>query len=121
MTRYLKSGDDWRIGWRPHAAKYQGMVGADSWAIELTAAELADFCRLLKQLAATMETMANELMDEEKISCEAETELLWLEVSGYPHNYSLRLILNGDRRCEGNWHAGVVFDLLQAIASLEIG
>lgn len=120
MKRYLKEGDDWRVGWHPHADKYQGLVGANSWAIELTERELADFCRLLRQLIATMETMTTELMDEEKISCEAETELLWLEVVGYPYRYTLRLIVNGDRRCEGNWQAGIAPKLLTAIDSLGI-
>ena len=53
---------------------------------------------MLCQLVDTMSQMSAELMDEEKISCEAETDLLWLEVEGYPHSYSLRLILNCDRR-----------------------
>ncbi|MGL5793080.1 MAG: DUF1818 family protein [Waterburya sp.] len=113
MERFMQSGDGWRIGWHPHGSKYQGLVGADEWAIELTKAELDDFVRLLNQLVETMSQMDAELMDEEKISCEAETNLLWIEVEGYPHSYSLRLILNSDRRCEGNWQAGVAPKLLE--------
>ena len=120
MKSYLKSGDDWRIGWRPHAAKYQGLVGADSWAVELTSVEFADFCRLLRQLAATMTAMDAELMESERISCEAETDLLWLEVEGYPHSYTLRLILYGERSCEGNWSEGVALELIEAIDSLDL-
>jgi hypothetical protein len=108
----MRSGDGWRIGWHPHGSKYQGLVGADDWAIELTKAELDDFVRLLNQLVETMSQMDAELMDEEKISCEAETDLLWMEVEGYPHSYSLRLILNSDRRCEGNWKEGIAPKLL---------
>ncbi len=37
-------------------------------------------------------------MDEERITCEAESELLWLEVEGYPDSYTLRLIVNSDRQ-----------------------
>ena len=103
------------MGWHPHDAKYQGLVGAEDWAFELTSEELRDFDRLLRQLVDTMDRMAAELMDEEKISCEAESDLLWMEVAGYSHSYTLRLIINCDRRCEGNWSVGIAPQLLQAL------
>ena len=121
MENLVKSGDGWRVGWNPHQSKYKGLVGANDWAIELTQAELKDFCRLLNQLVATMSTMASELMVEEKISCEAESELLWLEVDGYSDSYSLRLIIHSDRRCEGNWAEGIAPNLVEAINSLGLG
>ncbi len=111
MTKLLKKGHRWRVGWDSNAKKYQGLVGSDDWAIELTLAELKDFNRLLHQLVTTMAQMKTELMDEERITCEAESELLWLEVEGYPENYTLRLIVNSDRRCEGNWAEGVAIEL----------
>ena len=114
----MRSGDGWRIGWHPQAANYEGLVGANDWAIELTKAELTDFCRLLNQLVETMIVMKSELMEQEKINCEAETALLWMEVEGYPDRYSLRLILNSDRRCEGNWAEGVAPKLMDAFKSL---
>ena len=112
--RLLKSGQGWRIGWNREANLYKGLIGSDDWAIELTEAEMHDFCRLLAQLVNTMEEMSEYLMDEEKISCEAESDLLWLEVEGYCHCYSLRLILNQNRCCEGNWHSSAVLGLLKA-------
>jgi len=118
LERLIKSGDGWRVGWHPHASVYQGLVGGDDWAIELTEIELQDFCRLLNQLVATMKEMEAELMEEEKISCEAETDLLWMEVVGYPHNYTLRLILSCDRRCEGNWTEGIAPQLVGAFNAL---
>lgn len=120
MERLVKTGDGWRIGWHPQADKYPGLVGANDWAMELTEAELNDFCRLLNQLVATMNQMEEELMDEEKISCEAETDLLWMEVEGYPDAYSLRLILNCDRRCEGNWYPGIAPELALASQNLKM-
>lgn len=119
LERLFKSGIGWRIGWNPQADTYQGLVGGDNWAIELTEAELHDFCRLLEQLSETMNQMAQELMDEERIACEAESDLLWMEVEGYPNDYSLRLILNQGRRCEGNWSKAVVSELLQAAQMLK--
>lgn len=112
--RLLKQGRGWRLGWDPGADGYPGLVGGDAWAMELTAAELADFCRLLGQLAQTMEQMSGELMDGERIACEAESDLLWLEAEGYPHAYSLRFILNQGRRGEGSWPEEAVRELIQA-------
>ncbi len=120
MQRLLKSGSGWRIGWNPDAPEFKGLVGTDDWAIELTEAELNDFCRLLVQLADTMKQLATELMDEEKIACEAESDLLWMEVEGYPHEYSLRFILNTGRGAEGRLNASAVPGLLEATGMLKV-
>lgn len=115
----LKQGEGWRVGWNPEAKDYQGLVGTEAWAIELTTEELGDFCRLLGQVAEAMAQMAQELMAEERIACEVESDLLWLEGEGYPHAYSLRLILREGRRCEGNWAAAAVPELVQVARLLE--
>ncbi|MBD1906607.1 DUF1818 family protein [Funiculus sociatus GB2-A5] len=120
MERVVKSGLGWRIGWNPNTSEFKGLVGGEDWAIELTEAELTEFCRLLEQLAQSMAQSADELMDEEKISCEAESDLLWMEVEGYPHAYSLRFILNTGRRAEGNWSADAVPGLVQATQVLKV-
>ncbi|AFZ25736.1 protein of unknown function (DUF1818) [Cylindrospermum stagnale PCC 7417] len=120
MERLVKSGTGWRIGWNPDAVEFKGLVGTDDWAIELTEAELNDFCRLLARLADTIKQLATELMDEEKIACEAESDLLWMEVEGYAHAYSLRFILNTGRGVEGQWNASAVSGLLQATITLKV-
>ena len=117
MTRILRSGTGWRIGWNPIAETFKGLVGTEDWSLELTEAEFNDFCRLVTQLAGTMAHMSQELMDEEAIACEAETDRIWLEVEGYPHAYSLHLILLTGRRGEGCWVAAAVAELIQAISS----
>ena len=115
MSRLLKKGQGWRVGWHPQGEKYQALIGADSWAIELTKTELLEFYRLLSQLRETMSFMATELMDEERIAIEAESDLLWLEAEGFPDDYALRLILHSDRRCEGNWRSGVASELFMTL------
>ena len=120
QEKLLKSGDGWRIGWNPSAPEYPGLVGAETWAVELTAGEFHDFCRLLTQLTDTMSGMAAELMASERIACEVESELLWLEVEGFPHSYSLRLILHQGRCCEGNWSDGAAPELARAAQMLEL-
>jgi hypothetical protein len=120
MDKILKSGEGWRLGWNPQAEIHRGLVGSDDWAIELSESELDDFCRLLNQLATTMAQMAEELMEEERIACEAQSDLLWMEVEGYPEAYSLRFILNEGRRGEGFWPARVVPELIAAARVLKV-
>jgi hypothetical protein len=120
MGRFIKSGPGWRLGWDSNGGEFQGLVGSDTWSLELSATELQDFCRLVAQLAATMAQMQSELMDEEAIAIEAETDRLWLEATGYPHAYRLHLILHTGRRGEGYWEAGAIVDLVQATQSIEL-
>jgi Domain of unknown function (DUF1818) len=121
MERLLKTGIGWRIGWNPQETdEFRGLVGTDDWAIELTEAELHDFCRLFTQLAETISKLNSELMDEEKITCEAESDLIWLEVAGYARSYGLRLMVLTGRCAEGSWHESAVGDLLQAAQTLQV-
>jgi len=120
MDKILKTGPGWRLGWNPQAPEYRGLVGGDGWAIELTAAELDDFCRLSGQLADAVAEIAEELMDEERIACEAESDRLWMLLEGYPQAYGLQFILNGGRRCEGSWPPEAVPELLAAIKILGV-
>lgn len=115
MDRILKKGEGWRLGWNPYATTYKGLVGNEDWAIELSETEFKDFCRLLLQLATTMEQMAQELVSEERIACEAESEVVWLEVEGYPQAFSLRMILQTGRCGEGNWSVTGTQNLITAV------
>lgn len=115
MAQQLSQGTGWRLGWSPEAELFQGLIGADTWAIELTAREFEDVCRLGLQLADTMTAIADELMDQERISCEVESEWVWLEAEGFPHAYTLQVIILHNRRGEGMWLAEAVPELLQAM------
>jgi hypothetical protein len=108
------------LGWNPEAPEFQGLVGGETWAIELTGLELQDFCRLLQELATTLQDMATVLMDEERIRCEVESATLWLEAEGYPHAYSLQLILHQGRKAEGCWPETAVPELLEAVRLLGV-
>lgn len=120
MERLLKTGSGWRVGWNPNAQEFKGLIGSDDWALELTEAELTDFCRLLVQLADTMHQMQDELMDEEAIACEVESDLLWLEAEGYPTAYSIHIMLQKGRRGEGRWQPEAIPALLQVVQSLTV-
>lgn len=116
----MKEGAGWRLGWNPEAPVYKGLVGGEDWAFELTEAELSDFCRLLEQLAVAIDAMTGELMEEERITCELESNWLWLEAEGYPHAYEVRLLLNCGRQCEGNWSSDAILPLLEATRTLTV-
>lgn len=115
MNRHIKAGDGWRIGWNPTAEEFCGLVAGDLWSVELTAVEFAHFCRVAQQLGDTMAAMAEQLMDEERLSCEQETEVIWMEATGFPAEYSLRFILSSGRRAEGEWPPKTAVALQQAL------
>lgn len=115
MIQELKTGKGWRIGWNPNAHPFQGLVGSDDWSIEMTAAEFTDFCRGARHLQNTMHAMAEQLMDQERLSCEQETSTIWLEAEGFPEAYSLRFILLTGRRGEGEWTATAAAELLDVL------
>jgi len=118
-TTVIKQGPQWRVGWKPEAPEYPALLGGADWAIELTAPELQEFQQLLQQLIHSLEQIAPELMEEETITCEAEGSLLWMEVQGYPHSFSLHFILNTGRRAEGTWPAIVTPEVIHALNTLE--
>ncbi|MDX2239589.1 MAG: DUF1818 family protein [Leptolyngbyaceae cyanobacterium bins.302] len=117
---YIKSGQGWRVGWDATALNYKALVGTEDWSLELTEAEWQDFTRLLEQLITAIQQIQAELMDEEAIACEVESDRLWLEAEGYPHAYSLHLILLTGRRAEGTWQPAAVPELLQAIQLIQV-
>jgi hypothetical protein len=114
MGRQIKSGGGWRIGWNDEATPYRGLVGGDRWSVELTDTEFKDFCRLIQELDDAMQQIACELMDSEKVSCEAESEYVWLEAEGYPHAYDVHFILQQGRQAEGEWPASVIAEIIPA-------
>lgn len=120
MERVLKKGAGWRLGWQPQGGAFPALVGGEDWAVELTAAEWADFCRLLAQLGEAIAQIAPELMPEEHLNCAVESETLWLEADGTAAAYSLRLILNTGRRAEGNWPPAAVAGLQQGAQMLTV-
>ncbi|MGB3492354.1 MAG: DUF1818 family protein [Elainellaceae cyanobacterium] len=120
MARRIKHGEGWRIGWDDEADTYQGLIGGDLWSLELTQAELDDFCRLVLRLDAEIRQIAQELMEAERLTCEAESHLLWLEADGYPNSYRLHVMLLTGRRGEGFWPETATQELIQAIQTLYV-
>ena len=118
--RTLVEGVGFRVGWNRDGGEFVGLVGTRDWAVELTVEEWADFRRLANQLAMAMAAMAIELMDEEALSVELETDRIWMEAEGFPLRYGLRFMTQGGRGVEGAWLAEAVPGLLAAIAQMDV-
>jgi Domain of unknown function (DUF1818) len=120
VTRQLRSGLGWRVGWEPDVGPFQALLGADDWAIELTQSEFDDFCRFAQQLSETIEQMRSDLMEEEAIACEVFCDRLWMEVRGYPDAYQLSFILLTGRRGEGSWSVEATKEVLRVIQMVQV-
>lgn len=118
--RVIQEGRGWRLGWDASGPDYPALVAGEGWALELTAAEFKDFCHLAQQLADALQTMAQTLMEQEQLTCELETQYIWLEATGFPDRYALRFILQTGRRGEGQWGAPSSQEVVAAIAALAL-
>lgn len=119
MAQQLQQGDGWRLGWNPDVADFCALVGANDWAVELTGPEFGDFCRLLAELLETLAQMQSELMDSEAIACEATSDLLWIQVQGYPQSYRLSFMLHHGRRAEGSWDETATAAFVAALQTIQ--
>ncbi len=119
MAQQLQQGAGWRLGWNPEAIDFCALVGADDWATELTGPEFNDFKRLLSDLLETLTQMQSELMDSEAITCEATSDLLWMQVQGYPQHFRLSFILCSGRRAEGSWDETGTAALITALQTIQ--
>lgn len=118
--KIFKEGPGWRLGFDPTAPLYPFLIGGNDWAVELTQTEFDDFQRLSRELRQTVTAIAPQLMAEEMISCEVESEGLWMEIEGDVRAYELRFILRQGRRAEGQWAAVVVAEFFIALDQITL-
>jgi Domain of unknown function (DUF1818) len=121
IEKHLLTGIGWRIGWSPESNCFEGLVGGDFWAIELSAKELKDFCTLCFQLEKTIADLATELSDQESCQCSSQIENLSLEINGFPDHFSLYfcgVCERSQRRFEGSWAAESTLDFLAAMKQI---
>ena len=118
MTKYLLSGEGWRLGYSPDAEIFVGLVGAENWAIELNQQEFQNFCRISIQLTETMAAMQSELSEEETLTCSAQTDDIYMEASGLGDHFTIHLQLLNGRRGEGIWSNQAISELLEAVKQM---
>ncbi len=113
----LTTGPGWRLGYRPEQQPYCALVGADTWAFELTAAEWQDLRAASRSLVDTWASVAPHLMPEEDTTLEQQVGSVQLVAAGQPQAYSLYLQISSGRRCEGEWPRAAVPELLHTLLS----
>ncbi|MFN3926496.1 MAG: DUF1818 family protein [Pseudanabaenaceae cyanobacterium] len=115
--KHWHAGQGWRIGW--DTDEHIGLLGADTWAFELSADEFQEFCRLAIALQENMQAIASELSDQETVTLEMTSELLTLVGEGVPGSFTLYLQLLRPRRAEGSWAEEAIPELMLAIDTLK--
>jgi hypothetical protein len=118
--KHLLTGIGWRIGWSPKSEPYQGLIGGEHWAVELSEAEIRNFCSLCLQLAQVMADMESELADRESLDCSSQIDDLTITFSGYPGQFGIYFCATCGRslrKFEGSW-AEVVPEFLAAIQEI---
>jgi len=119
--RLLLTGIGWRIGWSSESVPYQGLIGGEFWAVELSETEIKHFCSLCLQLEQVIADMENELADQESLECSSQIENLSITINGYPGQFSLYFCATCERslrKFEGSWAADLVPDFLAAIKQI---
>ncbi|WP_218080718.1 DUF1818 family protein [Anthocerotibacter panamensis] len=79
------------------------LVRGPSWCVVLTSEEFTDFKAQARQLLDLLQTVRQELMEDEQLTLECATERLGLYLSGLPGAFSLTLTLYYGRSFEGDW------------------
>ncbi|MGF1601412.1 MAG: DUF1818 family protein [Thermosynechococcaceae cyanobacterium] len=119
MVRQLQQGKGWRLGWHPEAEAFPALIGTDDWSIELTGPEFDDFSRLLAELVETLAQMKTKLMEDEAIACEATSDLIWIQVDGYPDQFCLSFMLRHGRRAEGRWDETATAPFIMSLETIK--
>ncbi|MGB7413045.1 MAG: DUF1818 family protein [Thermosynechococcaceae cyanobacterium] len=119
MARQLQQGKGWRLGWHPEAETFLALIGTDDWSIELTRPEFDDFSRLLAALVETLAQMQAELMEGETITCEATSDLIWIQLDGYPDQFCLSFMLRHGRRAEGRWDETATAAIIASLQTIK--
>jgi Domain of unknown function (DUF1818) len=121
IEKHLLTGSGWRIGWIPGSNSFQGLIGGDHWAIELTANELRDFCKLCIQLDDAIAGMSTELSDQESLECSSQVGNLTMDISGFPNYFKIYFCCTCERslrKFEGSWAADLSSDFFDAVRQI---
>ena len=96
---------NWRLIRNLDKGKYCFLIGVNSWAVELDHNEFETLSKLLSKLQNQINSIENELMDEELINLEIEISPWYVELEGNKNQWNLRIILesNNARSIEMYW------------------
>ena len=117
-----KEGPGWRIIRDSSRENFSTLVGGESWAIELNQSEWETLVKVVIDLSDQYKKTKDQLMDEEDITLEMESNP-WLGIlKGDKNGWKLKLILDPrdslSRSAEFSWPRSVTSNLLNAMRTM---
>tara|TARA_Y100001968_G_scaffold215749_1_gene198473 strand:+ start:130 stop:510 length:381 start_codon:yes stop_codon:yes gene_type:complete len=117
-----KEGPGWRIIRDSSRDNFSTLIGGESWAIELNQYEWETLVKVVIDLSDQYQDIKAQLMGEEDITFELESNP-WLAIlKGDQHGWNLKLILASNdslnRGAEVSWPRTVTFDLINAVRTM---
>jgi len=114
-----KEGPGWRIIRDSSRENFSTLIGGESWAIELNQAEWETLVKVVIDLSDQYKKTKVQLMDDEDITLELESNP-WLAIlKGDNNGWNLKLILDSrdslSRSAEFSWPRNVTSNLLNAM------
>jgi Domain of unknown function (DUF1818) len=90
-------------------------LGCATWTIEFSPDEWQQFVQQFKTLAQTWQSIQEELMPEEALTLDSESETIRLQAEGQAEQWGLWLQIRSGRKVEGYLDPPLVMDLLRQI------
>ncbi len=126
-----REGEGWRLAWDDQRHPYPLLIGGETWATELTAAEGEALLHAIGALCAQHLALVETLMEEETIGLDftgavpaatgQDSGELCVFLEGDRRVWSLRFVLHpsaGQRGMEGAWGPGAAQAFACACADL---
>jgi len=117
-----QEGQGWRIIRDSSRNNFSTLIGGETWAIELNQSEWNTLVKVVIDLSDQYKDIKDQLMGDEDITLELESNP-WLAIlKGDQYGWSLKLILDsGDsliRGAEVFWPRNVTFQLANAMRTM---
>ncbi len=90
-------------------------LGCSTWTIEFSPVEWEQFVHQLRTLAQTWQSMQEELMPEETLTLDSESETIRLQAEGQQEQWGIWLQICSGRKVEGYLDSPLVVELLRRI------
>ena len=119
MTLY--ENKNWRLIKDLDKGKYCFLIGVDNWAIELCNDEFDSLYRILVKLENQIDSIKEELLEEELINLEIENAHWYIELEGNKNQWNLRIIFESSgnsRSFEMYWPIPIAQTLLNEIKKM---
>ena len=117
-----REGPGWRIIRDSSRENFSTLIGGQSWAIELNKSEWETLVKVVIDLSDQYENIKDQLMDDEDITLELESNPWFAILQGDQNGWNLKLILDSrdslNRGAEVSWPRNVTFHLVNAMRTM---